>query len=107
MIKRLIHLVPDVLQVCSEVLLGTVKEPLGLKVSGTKGQQVNSRKSGLFARWNKHDDRELGRVLADGEVDWLHHGNETGLGVSNVEALDVELHGNWSNIGMEVKEAMG
>ena len=42
------HLVPDVFQVCSEVLLCTVQEPLGLKVSGTKGQEVNSCESGLL-----------------------------------------------------------
>lgn len=43
------HLVPDVLQVRSEVLLCTVQEPLGLKVSSTKGQEVNSCESGLLA----------------------------------------------------------
>lgn len=74
---------------CSKVFLSTVKEPLRLKVSCTKSQEVNGCESGLFARGNKHDDRELGRVLADGVVDWLHHSNETGLGVRDVETLDV------------------
>ena len=88
---KITHLVPDVFQVGGEVLLGTVKEPLGLKVSGTKGQQVNSCESGLLARWDKHYNGEFGRVLADGMVDRFHHSNETRLSVSDVETLDVKV----------------
>ena len=45
-------------------------------------------------------------MSADGEVDWLHHGNETRLGVGDVEALDVEVKGNWTDVGMEAEEAV-
>ena len=71
------HLVSDVFEVCLEVLLGAVEEPLRLEVSGTEGQEVDGRESGLLARGDKDDDGCLWGVLADGLVDWLHHGNES------------------------------
>ena len=82
------HLVSDVFEVCLEVLLGTVEEPLRLEVSGTEGQEVDGRESGLLAGGDKDDDGCLWGVLADGLVDWLHHGNESRRSVVDVESLN-------------------
>ena len=82
------HLVSDVLEVGLEVLLCTVQEPLGLHVGGTEGQEVNGCKASLLPRGDKHDDGHLGRVLADGLVDWLHHGNESRWSVRDVVPLN-------------------
>lgn len=83
-----------------------MKEPLGLKVSCTKGQEVNGREPGLLPRWNEHNDREFRGVLADGMIDGLHHSNETRLGVCDVEALDVQVERYGPNVGMEAKETV-
>ena len=45
-------------------------------------------------------------MLADGVIDWLHHGNEARLGMGDVEALDVEIQRNRTNVGMEAEEAV-
>ncbi len=58
-----------------------------LKVSGTKGQYIDSRQTGLFTRGHKHYNRFLGRMATNGIVDGLHHGQETRRGVACVEAL--------------------
>ena len=66
-----------------------MQEPLGLEVSRTKGEQIHGRESGLLARGNKHYDRQLGGMLADGMVDWFHHGDEARRGVGDVKSLCV------------------
>ena len=84
-----------------------MKEPLRLKVGCTKGQEINGRESGLLARGNEDNDGELGRVLADGVVDWLHHSNETRLRVGDVETLDVQVERHGADVWMKAEEAMG
>ena len=84
---QLPHLVSDVFEVSLEVLLCTVQEPLRLQVGRAEGQKVDGRESGLLARRDEHNDRHLGRVLADGLVHWLHHGYQSGRRVSDVETL--------------------
>ena len=64
-----------------------MQEALGLQVSSTKGQKVNGREASLLAGGNEHNDGFLGRVFADGLVDWLHHGDESRGSVGDVEPL--------------------
>ena len=83
------YLISDVFEVWFEVLLCTVQESLGLEVSCTKGEQIHGCESGLLARRDKHNDRQLGGMLADGMVDRFHHGDETRGSVGDVKSLCV------------------
>ena len=87
-----------------ELLHGTVKEAMRLKVSCAEGQEVNSCQAGLLARRCKHNHGLFGRVLADGSVHWLHHGHQAGGGVGHGEALDVQLQRHRPHVGVEVEE---
>ena len=64
-----------------------MQKALGLQVGGTEGQKVDGCEAGLLAGWDKDDDGRLGRVLADGLVDWFHHGNQPRWGVGDIETL--------------------
>ena len=77
-------------EVCLEVFLCTMQEPLRLHVSCTEGQEIDGSKASLLARWYKDNDWHLGRVLAYRLIDWLHHGNEPGWGVGDVKTLRQE-----------------
>ena len=90
-----IYLVSDVFEVWLEVLLCTVQEPLGLEVSCTKGEQIHGCESCLLARGNKHYDWQFGGMLADGMVDWFHHGNEARGGVGDVKSLLFDKKSTW------------
>ena len=99
-------LVLDVVEVSREVLFAAVQKPLGLRVRSAEGQEVNGSQSGLLARRHKDNDGKLGRVLADGVVDRLHHGDEAGGSVGDGEALDVQLQGNWAHVRVEAEESV-
>ena len=73
-----------------------MKESLRLEIGSTKGQEVNGGESSLLARGNKDDDRGLWGILADGLVDWFHHGDESRRSVGDVKTLrqfhNISLH---------------
>lgn len=61
--------------------------PLRDHVGGAEGENVDGREAGLPARRDEHDGRLGGRVLHDGVVHRLGHGQQAGLSVTHVEAL--------------------
>lgn len=63
--------------------------PLPLDVRCTGGEDVDGSEACLLARRHKNDDRLLGRVLGDGMVHGLGHGQQASLSVADVEALGI------------------
>ena len=84
------NLVSQMLEVGLEVFFGAVEEAVRLKVSSAERQQVHCRQPCLLAGRDEDDDGELARIAADGVVDGLHHGEEAGGRVRDVETLQRE-----------------
>ena len=80
--------------------------PVWLVVSSSVGEEINSCESGLFSAGNKHNHWLPGRVLQNGVVGGLGHGDDPAGVVSHVEALDVELQRHWSHVRMKVEGAV-
>ena len=61
--------------------------PLSNSISSTESEDVDGCEAGLSAWWDKHHDWLFGRVLHDGVIHWLRHGQQTSLSVTHIEAL--------------------
>ena len=66
------------------------RPPLPLDVGRTRGEDVDGGEARLLARRNEDNDGLLGRVLGDGVVHRLGHGQQASLCVANVEALETD-----------------
>ena len=57
----------------------------------------------LFPRGDEDQRGLLGRVLQDGMIDGLGHGEQSRSRVRHVQALDVELQRNGTHVGVEIE----
>lgn len=60
---------------------------MALDVGGTGGQDVDGCQPGLFPGWDEDQDGFFGRVLHNGVVHGLGHGQQPSLRVADVETL--------------------
>lgn len=62
--------------------------PLRNHVGSTESEDVDGCEASLSARWDEHHSWFGGRVLHDGVVHWLSHGQQACLSVTHIEALN-------------------
>lgn len=63
-------------------------KPLRDHVSGAECKDVDGCEAGLSAGWDKHHGGFGGRVLHDGVIYRLSHGQQASLSVAHIEALN-------------------
>lgn len=79
----------SVMQVCHlQTGPGWSHWPLGNHIGSTESKNVDGREASLSARWDKHHGWFGGRVLHDGVVYWLSHGQQASLSMTHIETLN-------------------
>lgn len=68
----------------------TRDRPLRNHVGSAESEDIDGREAGLPARRDEHDGWLGGRVLHDGVIHRLRHGQQASLSVTHVEALRAE-----------------
>ena len=79
--------VADVVQVRLQVVELNVEEAVAIRIRTTVCDYVVCGQTALAARWYEDDDRLRGRVLDNGEICGLRHGNHKRREVRDGEAL--------------------
>lgn len=62
--------------------------PLRNHISSTEREDVDGCEASLSAGWDEHHGWFGGRVLHDGVINWLSHGQQASLSVTHIEALN-------------------
>ena len=81
------HLVVDLVDVGLQVLLANMQEAVGLCVRSAEGEDVDGGEARLFAGRHKDNGGFARRVLHDGVIHRLRHGDDARRVVRDVKAL--------------------